>query len=141
MPRKKFDLINVPQDPRLFQELIEAVAERSVDPVFTCVQQLPFKRNVLLRTPSKPDGTSTCSLGSKARSSRAVAMLQIEYVFNARPTEAYSRNASSLTSLLAEDAQTAFYHETGTVKPTAAALRPKVRTFDYSSRYGLIFLR
>ena len=35
MPHKKFDLINLLQHPRLFQELIEAVAERSVDPVLT----------------------------------------------------------------------------------------------------------
>ena len=33
MARQKFDLINLPQDPRLLQELIEAVAKQSVDTV------------------------------------------------------------------------------------------------------------
>ena len=68
-------------------------------------------------------------------------MLQTAHVFNARPIEAYSRNAFSLIGLLAADAQTAFYPDTGTVELLLAALRPKVRAFDLSYKYGLIFLR
>jgi len=68
-------------------------------------------------------------------------MLQTAHVFNARPIEAYSRNAFSLISLWAADAQVAFYPDTRTVEPLLAALRPKVRALDLSYKYGLIFLR
>ena len=55
MTRKKLDLINLPQDPQLLQELVEAVAERSVDPILVYVRQLPFKRNALLRIPQQTE--------------------------------------------------------------------------------------
>ena len=134
--RKKFDLINLPQDPRLFQELTEAIAGRSVDPIFTHIRHLPFKRNVVLRTPSKPDGTLICYRGNRAYLSRAVAILQIVHVFNARPTEAYLRTAFSLISLLAADVQVAFHYDTGIAKPLLVALRPKASEFDFSFKYG-----
>ena len=53
MTRQKFDLISGPQDPRLLQELIEAVAKQSVDTVLIYVRQLPFMRKVLLRNPQQ----------------------------------------------------------------------------------------
>ena len=68
-------------------------------------------------------------------------MLQTARVFNARLTEDRSRNAFSLTSSLAAVAQTAFYPEPGTLDPLLAVLRPKVRAFELSYKYVLIFLR
>ena len=35
----KFDLINLPQDFRRSQELIEEIADRSVDPIVSYVRQ------------------------------------------------------------------------------------------------------
>lgn len=68
-------------------------------------------------------------------------MLQTADVFNARPIEAYSRNALSSISSWAADAQIASYPETGMVESLLAALRPQVRALDLSYEYDLIFLR
>ncbi|KAL8745041.1 MAG: hypothetical protein Q9190_002790 [Brigantiaea leucoxantha] len=51
MPRKKFDVVNLPTDPQLLQDLIEALAERSTDTAIKHVRQLPVKRQILLRDP------------------------------------------------------------------------------------------
>ena len=85
-----------------------------------------------LGAPSKSDGISIGSFESRARSSRAVVMLQTAHVFNVRPIEAYSHNVFSLISLWAADAQIAFDPDTSTVEPLLAALRPKVRALDLS---------
>lgn len=54
MGRKQLDLINLPQDPQRFQELIETVAQQSEHPIITYIRPMPLKRNALLRPRHEP---------------------------------------------------------------------------------------
>lgn len=50
MPRPKFDLKSLPEDPKHLQQLIEDVADCSVDPDIEDILKMPKTRNTTLRT-------------------------------------------------------------------------------------------
>jgi hypothetical protein len=66
MPRKKFDLINLPRDPAQLQLLIESATADSIDPGITFVKQHPIQRNVSLRPQHTPEFTLAFLTDKKA---------------------------------------------------------------------------
>jgi hypothetical protein len=50
MPRRKFELKDLPEDPKRLQQLIEDVADRSVDPDIEDMLKMPKTRDATLRT-------------------------------------------------------------------------------------------
>ena len=50
MPRPKFDLKSLPEDPKHLQQLIEDVADCSIDPDIEDLLKMPKSRNTTLRT-------------------------------------------------------------------------------------------
>jgi len=54
MPRRKFELKDLPEDPKRLQQLIEDTADRSTDPDFADVLKMPKMRDTTLRTSLSP---------------------------------------------------------------------------------------